>query len=287
MTHRGPCGGGFANKMKKNEFFKMQDKTGQILTEHSQGVTWITISNPSKKNALSHEMYGQLQTILKEQEHDKRVGCMILRGEGDVFSAGGDIGRMSTVFESTASLLTADEKISLMRDRTKVVELLNQMPMPTIAMISGVALGSAFALSLACDMRIGDETARMATGFLRAGLPGDYGVHYFLPRIIGVSKAKEMMLLGSAVNAKEALAMGLLNQVFESSALYDEVKAIAGKLANSPRLAMSRMKENFRDARHASLSDMLSLECKRHIECASSDEHKEAVKALIEKRRLK
>src|SRR5690606_21045316 len=140
-------------------------------------------NRPNKKNALTHEMYARFYDVLFDAINDASVGCVVLTGAGTDFCAGGDIGRMSQSNDASKA-----EKTAAMRKRVRVVELLHNSSKPTIAMIRGVAVGAGMSLALACDLRYSDDSLKMRTGFIGIGLPGDYGIHHFLPRIVGEAK---------------------------------------------------------------------------------------------------
>ncbi|KGD90191.1 enoyl-CoA hydratase [Achromobacter sp. RTa] len=254
----------------------------ELIIRLEAGVLWLTLNRPERRNALSPALYEALLDALDAAGRDEAAGAVVLTGAGEAFCAGGDVARMRRQGEAPA--LSPAERIAAMRARTRIVERLHGMPKPTIAMIRGPAVGAGLSLALACDLRYGDDTARLRTGFVGVGVPGDFGGHYFLPRIVGPAKARELYLRSPMLGASEAAAIGLLTEVFSPERLETEVAGIARALASAPRPAIARIKENLNDGMALSLGDVLDRECARHVECVDSSDHKEAVRAFLEKR---
>ena len=259
------------------------DDDGELLCRQEADVLWLTLNRPDRLNALSPALYQGLAEALQRAAVAAEVGAVVLTGAGRAFCAGGDVQRMK---DGEAQRKPSDaERVSVMRTRTHVIELLHHMPKPTIAMIRGAAVGAGLSLALACDLRYGDTSTRMRTGFINVGVSGDFGGHYLLPRIVGPAKARELYLRSLMLTADEAAALGLLNAVYTPDVLDGEVAAIAAALAGGPQPATALMKQNLNDAAHVELAQMLDLECRRHIECVDSAHHKEATRAFLEKRR--
>lgn len=256
-------------------------QTPQLIHHVKDGVLILTINRPERRNAMSPEIYASMYQALTSAVDDKDIGAIVLTGSGTAFSAGGDVARMAG---ATAEELSYEQKIARLRGRARISELLHTMDKPTIAMIRGPAVGAGLSIALACDMRFSDTTARLGTAFLNVGLSGDFGGHYFLPKLVGMAKARELYLTAPILNAQESLSIGLLNQVFEPEALEPTVMAIASKLARGPRTAMAYMKQNLNHALHASLSEVIDGESWRHIRCTETEDHKEATQAYVEKR---
>lgn len=255
----------------------------ELIARLEAGVLWLTLNRPDRRNALTHTLYAALSDALASAANDRSVGAVVLAGAGPAFCAGGDVSRMNRQ-ASAGPAPSPAERIAAMRDRTRVVERLHGMPKPTLAMIRGAAVGAGLSLALACDLRYGDESAKLRTGFVDVGVPGDFGGHYFLPRIVGPAKARELYLRSPMLSAADAAGMGLLNAVFGAQRLEAEVAAIAAALACGPRPAIGHIKANLNDGLALNLADVLDRECARHVECADSPDHKEAVRAFMEKR---
>jgi 2-(1,2-epoxy-1,2-dihydrophenyl)acetyl-CoA isomerase len=260
---------------------KNHNETGQLLTTIEEGVLVLTINRPERRNALSPEIYIALHHALNDAIDNPAVGAIVLTGAGTAFSAGGDVARMAGATEEPLSF---EQKIARLRTRTRISELLHTMDKPTIAMIRGPAVGAGLSLAMACDMRFADTSARLGTAFLNVGLSGDFGGHYFLPKLVGMAKARELYFTTPILDAAASLQIGLLNQVVEPEALEPLVLSIARKLANGPRTAIAYMKQNLNQALDATLPEMLDSESWRHIRCTETADHKEATQAYVEKR---
>lgn len=254
----------------------------ELIVRHDSGVLWLTLNRPERRNALSPTLYEALLRNLEAAAQDPAVGAVVLAGSGPTFCAGGDVARMNRQADEAAP--SPADRVAALRARTRIVEHLHGMPQPTLAMIRGAAVGAGLSLALACDLRYGDASARLRTGFANMGVPGDFGGHYFLPRIVGPAKARELYLRSPMLSAAQAVGLGLLNHVFDAERLEEEVDAIARSLAAGPQPALGHIKANLNDGLRLGLADMLDRECARHVECVDSHDHKEAVRAFMEKR---
>jgi 2-(1,2-epoxy-1,2-dihydrophenyl)acetyl-CoA isomerase len=251
-----------------------------LLSRYADGVMVLTLNRPERRNALSPELYELLLQALEEASVRDDVGAIVLTGAGGAFCAGGDVARMA----GDSQPPSFEARIARLRRRARISELLHASPKPTIAMMRGPAVGAGLSLALACDMRLGDESARLRTGFLQVGVPGDFGGHYFLPRLVGMAKARELYLTSKMIEADEALAIGLLNQLHPAAGLEDAVMAIASGWASGPRTAISYMKQNLNQGLDATLAQVLDGEAWRHARCVETADHKEAALAYMEKR---
>lgn len=263
--------------------------TPELLVHIAHGVQWLTLNRPSRRNALSRSLYADLLAQLQAAASDPQVAVVVLTGAGTAFCAGGDVARMQGApqLDSTSQTepATPAARADAMRARTRIVELLHEMPKPTIAMMRGASVGAGLSLALACHLRYADETAFMRTGFINAGVSGDFGVHYFLPRLVGAAKARELMLTSPRIPANEALALGLVHALFSPEDLAPAVTRVAQSLAAGPQPATAHMLRNIADGMHLSLARVLDQECIRHVACTDSADHAEAVRAFMEKRR--
>lgn len=259
-----------------------QQAEAELLIRRERRVLWLTLNRPARHNALSPTLYACLLDAVQQASRDDSIGAVVLSGAGGSFCAGGDVARMH--HRSDAPVATPAERVRALRERTRIVEHLHHMPKPTIAMLRGHAVGAGLSLALACDLRYGDDSVKLRTGFSTVGLPGDFGGHYFLPRIVGAAKARELYLCASVVAAGQAVEWGLLNARFSAERLHQEVEDLAVRLANGPQPALAHIKANLNDGLSLSLEAMLARECERHVQCVDSPDHKEAVRAFAEKR---
>jgi len=248
------------------------------------GVAVLTMNRPERRNALSGPMLAALSRILGEVELDKEVGAVVLTGAGGAFCAGGDVKSMS---ESNAAgePPALDAVIHGQRvNQRETSGRLYKMPKPTIAVLPGAAAGAGLSLALACDLRIASENAIMTTAFAKVGLAGDYGGTYFLTRLIGAAKARELYFLSDKVGMQEALRLNLVNWVVPADQLMAKAIEIAERLAAGPRVTYRYMKENLNRAANGDWDDCLDLEATHHIHSSATEDHKEAAMAFVEKR---
>ena len=161
------------------------------------------------------------------------------------------------------------------------------LPQPTIAALPGPAVGAGFAIALACDLRLAADTAFVTTGFANIGLAGDYGVSFFLPRLIGQARARELFFTAERVDAERCLVLGLFNRVVPAEDLMGETLLLARRLAAGPSVAYRLMKANLDHALREDLDTCLAHEAAATVESATTADHSEAVRAFIEKRKPK
>jgi 2-(1,2-epoxy-1,2-dihydrophenyl)acetyl-CoA isomerase len=209
----------------------------------------------------------------------------VVTGAGGAFCAGGDVKAMASQDALFGQQQSYDDKIQLQRlnQRATAVKLW-QMGKPTIAALPGPAAGAGLSLALACDLRYASDTAVLTTAFARVGFAGDYGGTWFMTRLLGSAKAKELYFFSDRIDAAEAERLGLVNAIFPADALDDEVMARARRLANGPRVALRYMKENLNRAVLADLGDCSDLEVTHHVHTGTTEDHREAAKAFVDKR---
>jgi 2-(1,2-epoxy-1,2-dihydrophenyl)acetyl-CoA isomerase len=164
---------------------------------------------------------------------------------------------------------------------------LYEMPKPTIAALPGPAAGAGLSVALACDLRYAVDGAILTTAFARVAFAGDYGGTWFLTRLVGSAKARELYYFSERVSAEEAKQLGIVNDVFPADQFEAEVRARAVRLANGPRVAYRYMKENLNRAVHGELGECLDMEAAHHIRTGQTDDHREAAAAFVDKREPK
>jgi 2-(1,2-epoxy-1,2-dihydrophenyl)acetyl-CoA isomerase len=262
----------------------------ELLVQNRDGVLYLTLNRPDKLNALSDSIINGLLDNLRRAGVDDEVGAVVVTGAGRGFCAGGDIGRMRDRNENAAGgnhPPALDHRIAGLRRSEEVSLLLHEIPKVTIAAINGPAAGAGFSICLACDLRIASDQARMGTAFARIGYSGDFGGSYFLTTIAGTAKARELYFTGDMLTADEALKEGIVNRVVPAASFADEVHSFARRIASGPRVAYSYMKANLNAAAFADVRVMLEREALGQSLTGLTDDHKEAVKAFLEKREPK
>ena len=259
--------------------------TPELLSTLDEGVLTLTFNRPEARNALSRAVNEALQVQLAKAESNPAVRCIVLTGNGRAFCAGGDVKSMLTRSYNEPGSHTLDEYIHRQRLEQRAISgRLFTMPKPTLAAIPGAAAGAGFSIALACDLRIMADSAFMTTAFAKVGFSGDYGGSYFLTRLVGAAKAREMYLLPERIDAAQAMALGLTNWVCPADELTQRAQALARRLASGPTVAYRYMKENLNRAIHGELMECMDLEATHHVHCAQTEDHKEATRAFVDKR---
>jgi 2-(1,2-epoxy-1,2-dihydrophenyl)acetyl-CoA isomerase len=247
-----------------------------ILYEKQHGVATLTLNRPQALNAFVPQMNQEVLQALRHGERDAEVRCLMITGAGRAFCAGQDLkGR------------TPEQKGSLgasLRERyNPMIRQIRQMETIVIAAVNGVAAGAGCNLALACDLRVASEEAKFIQSFVRVGLAPDSGGSFILPRLVGLSKALELLLLGDSVDAREAQRIGLVARVFPAHEFAASARLIAERIARAPR-GIGLIK---RAVNHANLRKLENdLEYEAHLQeiAGRSADYDEGVKAFLEKR---
>ena len=252
-----------------------------VLQNLDQGLLTITMNRPDRRNALNPDMTLGLVEAARRATEDHEVRAVLLKGAGGTFCVGGDVKSMAAGRDQDK---TYEDKVHDIRIRMQVSELLHEMGKPTIAMVNGVAAGAGLSLALAADMRFAGKSARMTTAFAKVGFSGDFCSHYFLHKLVGTAKARELYFTAEILNADQIEKLGLANRVVDDANLENETMAFAKKLAAGPRVAWWHVKKNMKVAEEGSLSEALDSEAARMIRTGETEDHKEAARAFVEKR---
>jgi enoyl-CoA hydratase/carnithine racemase len=210
-----------------------------FLYEVNNGIATLTLNRPEVMNALTFEIYAQLRDLFEALRYDETVRVVVLTGAGDNFCSGGD------VHEIIGELLKRDMKghLEFTRMTGAVVQNMRQLDKPIIAALDGMTAGAGAVLALASDLRIASEKARFAFLFTKVGLTGaDMGAGYLLPRVVGMGRAFELLLLGDTIDATTAERYGLVNRVVAHAELLPKAHEWATRLAGGPMLAISMTK---------------------------------------------
>ena len=254
--------------------------TDEVLCEVRDRVATITLNRPDAKNALTMGMKEALYRLVREFEDDPEVGCFLLTGAGNAFSAGGDTKRM----QQEGKPPSMEDRQRQLRWEHELPRMLHRSSKPTIAALPGAAAGAACSIALACDLRIASESAFLVTSFAKLGLSGDYGGSWFLTQLVGPAKAREIYFTADRVDARTCLELGLFNRVVPADDLAAEAFDLAAKIAAGPPIALRWMKENLNRALEADLETCLRYEADRMVRGAQTDDYTEAVAAFAAKR---
>ena len=258
--------------------------TGELLCEIRDRVAVITLNRPEARNALSDHLTPALRRMIKQYGDDPNVGALLITGAGTAFCAGGDVKGMGS--NSNKTEMTFEERVADLRTKQRTLTgALVAVRKPTVAALPGPAAGAGMALALACDIRIAAESAIMSTGYARVGLTGDYGIAWLLTRLVGTSRARELMFLSERIDARRCEMLGLVNRVVADAELRENAFALAKSLAEGPSIALARIKDNLDHAVSANFLDSMDHEAENMVRSARTTDHKEAVRAFIDKRK--
>jgi 2-(1,2-epoxy-1,2-dihydrophenyl)acetyl-CoA isomerase len=256
--------------------------TQDLLEEVTDGVAVLTMNRPDRLNALSFAMLDAMLEAFQRLAASADVGVIVLTGAGRGFCAGGDVKAMAEGTEAEGD--TLEERAQALRARMETSRWLHEMPKPTIAMVRGAAAGAGLSLAMACDLRIASENARFATAFARVGYSGDFGGSYYLTKLVGTAKARELYYTAEILDARQALALGLVNRVAPDAELEAQTRALAARIARGPRVALRYMKRNMNAAESGTLGELLDLEAWHHSRTGETEDHREAARAFVDKR---
>lgn len=243
------------------------------------GIATITLNRPERKNAFTLPMIDAWAAALREAHGDPRVRVVVVTGAGDAFCSGVDL----SVFDQIEDVPLARKRM-LTDHIYQVVNAVRELDKPYIAAVNGVAVGAGLDMALMADLRFAASTARLAEGYIKVGLvPGDGGC-YFLPRLVGPAKALELLLSGDFVDAAEALRIGLVNRVYDAAELLAETSRFAAGLCDLSPVALAMIKRTVYQSASMSLEASLDLISSHMAVVQSTDDFREAMGALREKR---
>ena len=192
----------------------------EVITEIHDAVAWISLNRPDRLNAMNEALMDGLVQHLEDAGRNPDVRCVVVRGTGGNFSAGGDVAMMTDRHRGVPGQADfgpqVDVQVKDLDRRFASIELLVGMPKPTVAMMRGWALGGGLCLALACDLRIAAEDAKLSVGFLQRAISGNFGISFLLAQLVGHARARELAFLRDSLTAAEALAMGLVTVVSRS-----------------------------------------------------------------------
>ena len=268
--------------------------THELLCDLADGVATVTLNKPEKRNALGDILTPALRSILLELEADRRCGAILLTGAGRAFCAGGDVSGMGSnrgngdgagSSEAPSEPPSLDEAVRNLIEKQESLTLrMAELDMPIMAALPGPAAGAGLSIALAADLRIMADDTFVTTAFRRIGLSGDYGSSWFLTRLVGPAVAKELLMTGRRIPAEECLRLGIANRIVPFEDLAAESRGLALELANGPRGALRLMKENVNRAVLGDLRACLAGEADGMVASVRTADHKEAVRAFMEKR---
>lgn len=248
-----------------------------LICEKNQGIAKLILNSPETRNALSRLMQGELIEALEDIAQDNNVRAVVITGTGKSFCAGGDIKNMvgqNGVFLNREFLMKHHQWLSL------IVE----MEKPVISAVNGFAIGAGLSMAMAGDIILASESAKFGLAFVKLGLVPDLGGLFFLPRLIGLAKAKELTFTGDVFSAQDAERLGLINHVVPDEKLQEIALEFALRLANGPTKGIGLAKKLLNRSFETDFHSMLELESFVQTSLKESDDFHEGTRAFLEKR---
>jgi len=250
-----------------------------IITKVQDRIATLTFNRPDKLNALNAELLSGSMDALRSWSADPNIGAIVVTGAGRAFCAGGDVSAMAQGSEQSL-----EQNIDRLRASQELSWLLYNIPKVTIAAVNGFAMGAGLGICLACDLRISSDQAKFGTAYSKVGFGGDFGTTWLLTHYMGAPKAKELLFLADAIDAAEAHRLGLVNRVVPHDQLQAETDSVAGRIAAGPLTSYRYMKANINLATHTDFRTLLDREAETHLRCGQTEDHREGVRAFLEKR---
>ena len=255
--------------------------TQTLLSSQAGEVLTLTFNRSEVLNALNDQVVKELGAALRQAERDATVRCLVLTGAGRAFSAGQDLGSFVAREQAPNS---GSIREHLQAGYNQIVARMRGLEKPIIAGINGVAAGVGLSLALAADMRIAADNASFTTGFSKIGLVPDGGMSFMLPLLVGIGRAAELAFTSDRIDAAEAHRLGLVNRVVPADELGIAIQALAQQLAAMPTRALGLTKRAFNRSVLADLDTWLDYEAHLQEIAGNTADHKEGVRAFIEKR---
>jgi enoyl-CoA hydratase/carnithine racemase len=262
----------------------MKQPTSFLYDQDVQGIATITLNRPERLNALTFAVYRELTDTFAALREERDVRVVVITGTGRAFCSGGD------VHDIIGELFRRDMEglLEFTRLTCELIRNMRALPKPVIASLNGTTAGAGACIALASDLRIASEDARIAFLFVKVGLAGtDMAASYLLPRIVGLSKATEMLYTGDFVNAVEAERIGLYNRVVPAGELQRVTREFAEKLARGPAFALGKTKEMLDREFHMDFETALESEAQAQAICMQHPDYREAYEAFVAKREAK
>jgi enoyl-CoA hydratase/carnithine racemase len=245
-----------------------------------EGVATITLDRPDTLNSLTFEVYAELRELFHTMNHHDEIRAVLLTGEGRAFCSGGDVTSI------IGKLFSYDMQglVAFTRMTGELIANIRKLRKPVVGALNGLAVGAGAVMALACDFRIASETAKIGFIFPKVGLCGaDMGAAYLLPRIVGLAKASELLFLGDVIDAKEALRIGLYNEVVPAGECLPKARALADRLARGPAFAHSMTKAMLEAEANLPLDQAIEAEAQAQAICMQHPDFRTAFDASQKK----
>ncbi len=258
-----------------------------LLIEHHDGVDTVTLNRPDSLNALDPALIDALNVYFQKMQRDRETRVIVLKGAGKNFCAGLDLKNAMARRAGQQEPPGVTESLDSQRRIADIVLLMRKCPQPIVALVQGAAAGGGFALALAADIRIATKSARMNCAFIKLGLGGcDIGSSYFLPRLVGVSVASELILTGRFIHADRALAVGLVSEMVEEDGLDAAAAPYVEAMMMASPVGLRLSKDCINMSIDAgSIEQVIAIEDRNQVLCSRSEEFNEGMRAFMEKRK--
>ncbi|OPX41762.1 MAG: hypothetical protein B1H13_00355 [Desulfobacteraceae bacterium 4484_190.3] len=251
-----------------------------VLLDKSEGIATVTLNRPEKLNAFAGNMRDQILEALEDACADDEVRVIVFTGAGKAFCVGGDVDEFVAGKTQALGNTATSERLTFL----KIVLLINSVEKPVIASVNGVAAGGGCNFALSCDIRIASDRARFGEVFVKLGVFPDWGGVYFLPRLVGYSKAAELLFSGEVIDANKALTIGMVNRVVPHDKLAEETRKFALNIANNAPLPIAFVKRGLQNFGRMDLAQTLDFEKMAVDVCWNSEDREEGFKSFLEKR---
>lgn len=242
--------------------------------EFADGLARLTLNRPEQMNGMTNQMVREAHDALELASSDASLRVLVLTGAGRAFCPGADLNHFTS---------GGKDEVLTSRQFT-VTTLLHEIPAVTMAAINGACAGAGMGWALACDLRVMTASAKMNTAFLDVAVAGDMAIPWSLPRLVGAGRARDLSLRPRRITADEALAIGLVSEVFPDESFRDDAEAVVQALLKKSPTALKGLKQNYLAAERMTFADFVQYEAERHLKIASSADTAEAFKAFVEKR---
>ena len=263
-----------------------------LLYNVGDGIATLTLNRPQRLNALGESLREDLYDAIQTAGADDAVRVIVITGAGRGFCSGGDVKAMNErnaksagsggASDAARAANAMEDRIAPLRDQ--VVLALRDLPKPVIAAVNGPAAGAGMNLALACDIRIAARSAVFGETFAKRGLHVDWGGTYFLPRMIGMQRACEMIFTGETIDASTAKEYGIVSSVVEDGELMSTVYELAAKIAAGPPIAIRLAKRAMYKSMDSDLRSALEFETYAQNICSQTEDSREGIRAFVEKR---
>ncbi|MBW2120094.1 MAG: enoyl-CoA hydratase [Deltaproteobacteria bacterium] len=251
-----------------------------LLVDLSDQIAIVRMNRSENINALEYQLRDDLVDCFQGLSEDNHIRVVILTGIGKAFCAGGDLRELR-------QRMTVDRARKYVLHVSRTIRAITNIEKPVIAAVNGAAMGAGFSLVLACDLVVSSEEAKFAQAFVKVGLVPDLGGNYFMPRLIGLQKAKELAFTGRVLSARELADLGMINYLVPPEDLESRAFDLAREIAEGPPLALGLTKKLLNTSWNLSLDEMLELEAQTQAACMQSEDHMEGIAAFYEKRKCR